>query len=318
MIAGSTGLAGYHLILKLVKDYPGVFIRAVKHRNESPKVEGNNVEYIRGDLRIKEFCSKAAEGCDYAVMAAANTSGVNILANEPWRQVNDNLIMDAQMLEAFHFAGVKKVIFISSAVVYQDFNGFIREDQLDLNTDPHFRHFGVGWTMRSIEKLCEFWSKTYGMKVIIARASNIFGAYDKFDLSTSHFIPALIRKACDKMEPFEVWGSPNVIRDVIYVEDFVRALIKMMLIDTSDFDIYNIGSGVKTKVSDVVDWALKYSGHRPGCIQYSEDKPTSVGFRAIDIGKAKAELQWKPEYSVEQGVEKTVKWWMENKNQWHK
>ena len=154
------------------------------------------------------------------------------------------------------------------------------------------------------------------MEIIIARAANIFGPYARFDPATSNFIPALIRKAVAKIDPFEVWGHPAVTRDVIYVDDFARAIIMMLDNSNIRFDIFNIGSGIKTTVGDVVQWALQYSGHNPTSIIYNEQRPSTVPFRVLDNSKAKAILGWNLEYTVAEGIGKTVDWWKENLERW--
>jgi GDP-L-fucose synthase len=251
-------------------------------------------------------------------MAAAISGGSQMATSEPWRYINDNLIMNAQMLEAFYFENIKRVIYIGSATLYQEFDGYIKENDLDLNKDPCSAYFGFGWVVRLIEKLCEFWHAKHGMEIVIARVSNIFGPYTKFSPQISNFISALIRKAVDRMDPFEVWGEPDVTRDVLYSEDFGRAIALMMDKNDIKFDIFNIGSGTKTTVNDAVNWVLKYTDYKNSKIKYTKDKPATFKFRALDCSKAEKILHWKPEFSVEEGIKKTVEWWIKNKEWWKK
>ena len=314
-LAGATGLAGSAILRKILEAQPGAMVRAV-YMDTPPFLTEPRVEYVRGDLRVAEDCRELARGCDCAIMAAASTSGANVLAKRPWEQVNDNVVMNARMLEAFHIAEVKRVVFVSSASLYQEFEGWIREDELDWNQDPHPAHFGVGWVMRYVEKLCEFWHRQSGMEIVIARASNLYGPFAKFDPETSNFIPAIIRKAVARMDPFEVWGSPDVTRDVLYSEDFAEAIQRMLVAGDIRFDVFNIGSGKTTTVAEVVDLALKYSGHQPSNLVYLKDKPTSVRFRALDCGKAHQALGWYPRHTAEQGIAKTLQWWTGYKERW--
>lgn len=315
-LAGATGGVGAGILKHLLQNYPNIKVKAA-YLHTKPYIKDKRIKYIKADLRLQKDCRLASKGCDCAIMAAANTSGANILKNQPWQQVNDNLAMNSLMLEAFYFNGIKRVVFVSSATVYQEFEGYIREDQLDLNIDPHPAYMGIGWVMRYIEKLCKFWHQQ-GMEIVIARASNPFGPYFKFNPKASNFIPALIRKAVDKMEPFEIWGSPDVQRDVLYVDDFARAVAMMLDNDGIKFDVFNIGSGARTTVGDVAKWALKYSGHTPKEIKYIQAKPTTIKFRALDCSKARDVLGWSGQYSVEDGIRQTVNWWKENKNTWRK
>ncbi|MDP2990124.1 MAG: NAD-dependent epimerase/dehydratase family protein, partial [Kiritimatiellota bacterium] len=220
-LAGVTGLAGHAIARRLLDGYPDLRLRACVHRTR-PYCESPRLEYVNGDLRLPDDCRRMLRGCDAAIMAAASGGGAAVLNSEPWRQVNDNLFMAASFLEACFLEKVRRVVLANSATLYQECAGHVREEQLDLNQDPHPAYFGVGWVTRCVEKLCAFWRNQGGMAIVIGRTSNIFGPYASFDPGRSNFIPALIRKAVDRMDPFEVWGSPDVVRDVLYVEDFAR------------------------------------------------------------------------------------------------
>ncbi|MBN1384037.1 MAG: NAD(P)-dependent oxidoreductase [Elusimicrobia bacterium] len=316
-LAGATGSVGSAIMEYLLKNYPTVKIRASCRQTE-PFIKHARVEYVRGDLRLREDCRRIVKGCDCAIMAASHSGGSKIMTSEPWKFINDNIFMNTQMLESFYFENVKRVIYIGTATVYQSFEGYIKEDELDMNKDPHSAYLGVAWISRFIEKLCRFWNEKAGMETICVRASNIFGPYASFNPSTSYFVPAIIRKASDKMDPFEVWGSPDVTRDVLYSEDFARAIIMLLDNDKIKFDAFNIGSGIKTTVGDVVTWSLEHARHKPSKINYDLSKPTTIKFRALDISKIKKILNWQPEYTISQGIKKTVDWWMENKSSWSK
>lgn len=316
-LAGAMGMVGTS-ILKLISDkLPATRIRA-SYFDMEPFIKNDTIEYIRGDLRVYEDCRKMAEGCDYAIMSAAFTGGAMLTSSRTWKHIKDNVNMNMQMLDAFCTEGIKRIIYISSATLYQECEGYIGEEQLDMNKEPHSAYSGLGWGVRFIEKLCRFAHERYGIEVVIVRAANIFGPYDKFDPKSSNFIPALIRKATDKMDPFEVWGNPEVTRDVIYSDDFARAVVAMVNDNKVKFDIFNLGTGVKTTVGNVVEWALKYSGHKPSEIRYVEDKPVSTKLRAINCSKIKEVLGWTPQYTIEEGIRKTTEWWINNKDWWRK
>ena len=120
------------------------------------------------------------------------------------------------------------------------------------------------------------------------------------------------------MEPFEVWGSPEVARDVIYTEDFAGAAAALLNASDIKFDVFNVGSGEKTTVGDAVKLALKAAGHTPVKTEYKSSGPTTIKSRSLDISKIKKQLGWKPAYSAEQAIEETTKWWTENKGAWNK
>ena len=316
-IAGATGMAGTAIMTRIVNDFPAAKITGT-FLNTKPFYKHERIKYLQADLTNRANCRRVMEGCDIAVLVAANSGGAGSFVIEPSWQVSDNLIMDTLLLESLVATDIKKAVFVSSATVYQEFEGFIVEDSLDWNQNPYASHFGVGWEKRSAEKLCEFWHKTSGLNIIIARAANIYGPFAKFDPQRSNFIPALIRKAVDKQEPFEVWGSPDVCRDVIYSDDFSRAIIALLTQTESDFDVVNLGSGISVSVGEVVAHILEESGYNPKQISFLNDKPVTIPFRGVDCGKIKQKYEWSSEVKIQQGIKQTVDWWIKNKQWWNK
>ena len=316
LVAGGSGMLGRAVVKSLLKFCPETYVRASYFGQKIASQEKNQVEWIQSDLRSLEQCRALCRGCDEAIMAAATTGGAFQLTKEPWRQVNDNLLMNAQLLEAFYQEGVKRVIFVGSATVYQEKEGGLKEEDLDLNQDPHGAHWGIGWTMRYLEKLCDFWHRTCGMELIIVRAANIFGPFAKFDPKVSNFIPALIRKAVDAMEPFEVWGRPEVTRDVIYSEDIAEAVIKLLNEQRLKFDVFNLGSSQEVTVGEVVKWVNDAAQYNPKKMNYMTDKPVTVKHRFLDCTKIERLLGWRPRHSTKEGIKKTVEWWKENRYKW--
>lgn len=314
-LAGSTGMAGISILRYILENCPTTKITASYHNTE-PLIKHKQIDYTQGDLRSLDDSRRMSRDCDCAIMAAAYAGGAGFTSLFPWEHMKENLLMNMQMLEAFRLENIKRVIFIGSSALYQEFAGNIKEDELDLNQEPADVYFGFGWGMRFIEKLCQFLHKRFGMEIIIVRLANIFGPFDKFDPQRSNFIPALIRKAVDKMDPFEVWGNSSVTRDVLFAEDFARAVVMMVNGDKIKSEIFNLGSGIKTTVGNVVEWALKYAGHSPAEIKYIQDKSTSIKFRALDCTKVKNILGWQPQYTIEEAIGKTTQWWMENKDKW--
>jgi nucleoside-diphosphate-sugar epimerase len=226
--------------------------------------------------------------------------------------------MDALMLEAMYDAGVTRVIYISSATVYQDMEGRVKEDMLDLNQDPHPTYAGVAWAKRAAEKLCWFWSTKYGMEIVIARSSNIYGPFAKFDPARSNFIPAIIRKAVDGMDPFELWGSPDVTRDVIYSEDFGSAVLALYNATDIKYDVFNLGYGQPVTVGSVVDAVLGVTGFKPSKVIYKETAYVTNKARVLDCSKINEVVGWKPEFTPLEGISKTIEWWRENQHSWKK
>ncbi len=274
------------------------------------------VEYVAADLTRPGDCTRVAAGCDCAVLAAAQTGGAKQARERPWEQVTDNLVMDARLLEALARAGVRRAVYVSTASAYPELEGAIREEQMDWNADPAPAYFGVGWAKRAAEKLCRFWHEATGMEVLIARLANVYGPNARFDPETSHFVAALVRKAVAREDPFRIWGSPEVARDILYADDFGRAVVAMLEAADVRFDVFNIGSGAAVTVGEVAAMALEAAGHKPAEIVYDSASPTTIGRRVLDCTKAREVLGWKPEVPPAEGIRRTVEWWRANKDTW--
>lgn len=276
------------------------------------------VSYVAADLTLASDCSRVADGCHCAVLAAAQTGGAQQARDFPWLQVTPNLVMDALLMQAMHEAGVVRVVYVGTASSYQEFSGAIREDQLDWNMDPPFAHFGVGWAKRAAEKLCRFWQERGGMDVLVVRLANLYGPHAQFRPDNSHFVAALVRKAVNAEDPFVIWGDPKVGRDILYADDFGRAVLCMLETKDARFDVFNIGSGRIATVGEVADLALRFSGHKPSRIIHDHTSPGTIAYRLLDCAKAREILGWIPQVSVEEGVRRTTEWWRANKDAWQR
>lgn len=316
-VAGGTCAAGASVISRLLDTSDDVRVRAVYHTTQ-PVIKHERLEHVQADLRNPAECAAVADGCHMAVMTAASSGGAKVHNTAPWKLVNDNLLMNSTMLEAFHVAGVDRVVFVGSSTVYQEFDGLIAEDALDLNLEPNPAYAGVGWCMRFLEKLCLFWHQTTGMEFGVVRAANIYGPFSRFDPETSNVIPALVRKAVDGMNPFEVWGGPGVARDVIYSDDFADGIISMLGAEVLGFEVFNLGTSEPVTVAQIVRWALEASGNESAEVVYTKPELKTVSYRGLDCSKAFEKMQWKASTHPSQGIQKTVNWWKENASWWIK
>jgi GDP-L-fucose synthase len=161
--------------------------------------------------------------------------------------------MNAYILQACHDAGVRRIVCVGSATLYQPQEGPIREEDLKLDCDPYSSYFGIGWVTRFVEKLCRFWHEKAGLEVVLARCAKFTGLLPGLTRARQ-FYSGIVRKAVDKMDPFEVWGSADVGRDVIYADDFASAVVAHDDAAEIRFDCFNVGSGKTVTVGDAVTW----------------------------------------------------------------
>jgi GDP-L-fucose synthase len=310
-------MAGSAIVDALLERRPRGRVRAT-YRTTAPAVLDERVEHVALDVSDAQALTAALAGCDAAVLAASESGGIGMLAREPWRQVKPNLVLAATWLEALHDAGIRRAVFVGSATCYQPFDGAIREDQLDWNQDPSPEAFGVGWVMRASEKLCEFWGQSTGLDVVRVRAANIYGPRARFDPARSNFIPALIRKAADRIDPLEVWGSPDVTRDVIYSSDFGEAIARLLETPQTGGRVFNVGGGRGIRVGDVVQAVLRVADHEHARVVHTAAGPTSSRSRVLNTDQLAHTLQWQPPTSLEDGLLRTLRWWRENRTTWQR
>ncbi|MGE5280589.1 MAG: NAD-dependent epimerase/dehydratase family protein [Deltaproteobacteria bacterium] len=314
-VAGATGCTGAHIAQALLAGGAWDEVK-VSYRLGRPFLKDRRLAYRRADLRRLEDCRRCVAGCAAAVLAAGNVTGAAATATSQARQLSDNLTMNMHLLQACAEEGVRRVVYIGSATAYQEAAVALREEDLDWNAEPPAAYRGIAWGMRFVEKLCRFWHESAGMETVVVRATNIFGPYAKFDPGTSHVIPALIRKAVDRQDPFEVWGSPEVTRDVVYAGDFAQAVAAILEKRDLKFDVFNVGSGAPVKVGDIVQWVLAAADHRPKEIRYGSANPAAARFRAFDTRHIREVLGWVPRTGIEEGIRQTVAWWRRNRKGW--
>jgi GDP-L-fucose synthase len=250
---------------------------------------------------------------DIVIHCAAKTTNSKDVVLAPWNHVTDNTLMNALVFEACHRYKVKHCIFMSCSVMYQPKD----KPQTELDWNPgdeiYPAYFGVGNMKVYSEKLCEFYSRLGKCKYTVIRNSNVFGPHDKFEINKCHMLPALVMKVVDATDSIEVWGDPvnQAKRDIIYVDDVVSLVDKIIEKQTTPFERFNCGQGKAYSVSDIVNLVQKAVGKNLK-ITYNTSKPNIPTTVILDCEKAKKLLGWEPKTSIEEGLKKTVEWYKQN------
>jgi len=311
LIAGATGLMGTTALLRF-KNYQGVSVRATYHKKE-PFIFGDNISYVKADLRNFDDCKKVVKGVDFVLMFAAVLSTAPVIAKNPVSHITSNLTMNAQMLEASYFAGVKKFIWLSSSTGYPESQHALSEDHM-FTADPPDVHFSVGWMSRYTEVLCRMYATKMKSKMpcLILRPTTIYGEYEGFDLERCHMLPALVKRVCDREDPLVVWGNGQDSRDLIYCEDvFDACLLAMQKLET--FDVFNLGSGRQYTVDEILELIIEISGFRDARVEHDTSKPSTVKKRLTDLTKAQRELGFRARTDIRRGIERLVNFYRRSK-----
>ena len=310
LIAGGSGFVSVNLIIRLLS--LGARIRATLHKKEAV-VRDNRIEYAKCDLLNMDDCKKVVKDMDYVFHCAANTSGAAVIASTPLVHVTPNIIMNSQMLEAAYFAKVKKFIWLSSNAAYPPTGDRpVKEDEM-FNGDPYDTYFGVGWMKRYTEILCRLYSEKLKerMSTVVVRPSNIYGPYDDFDFATSHVMAATIRKVVERQNPIKVWGTGDDIRDLIYIDDFIDALL-LATEKIEKFTPLNIAYGSGYSIKEILKICLEVDGYTDAIVEYDPTKPSMIPVRLIDTEKAKRVLGFEAHTELREGIKKTIEWYKKN------
>lgn len=305
LVAGAAGFVGTHLSQRLVN--LGATVRGTIH-NSNPLSEISGVEYVRADLESSIDCDSVTKNIDYVFMCAANSSGAEVMTKTPLVHLTPNVIMNSQILAASYANNIKKFCFISSNTVYPLTDFAVSED--DVTGEFFEKYFIVGWMKRFSEIMCEMYATKVHkpMPVLIIRPGNLYGPFDKYKKNESKVIAALIRRAFERENPFEVWGDGEDIKDFLFIDDFIDALVETFP-RTGDFDIFNIASGAPITIKEVLKHIIDISNNGAIEVRFDDTKPTMIPKRIIDISKIKNLIGWYPKTSINQGLKLSFDWY---------
>lgn len=306
VVTGGSGFLGTHYIEELLKR--GAHVKT--HTHKAPlKIQDSRIEILENiDLTRFDDCAKLTEGADYVVHAAGNILHPSTVATDVQVTLNQIVII-TNLLEAAHKNNIKRFVDLNSSTGYPDRRYLITEDEY-YDEEPYISYFGYGQMRRYREKVMEHISHFSNMDILIARGSAIFGPYDNFDLKTCHVIPALIKRIHSGENPFTVWGSPEIVRDFLYVKDVVKGVL-LVLEKGENMRPYNLGYGEGITIGHIVETLLEVTKLTPEII-WDDSKPTTIPFRAVSVDRIQSELGFKPDYSFKDGMVETVEWYKSN------
>lgn len=304
LVTGGTGFVGTHIIQELLKR--DAKIRVPIH-NRPLIIEDERIEAISADLTKRKDCLRALKGVDYIFHAAGAVSAAGVTAHNPMAAITANLVLTAQVLQAAWSGGIERFLLFSSSTVYPAADYPIKEDEM-WKDEPHASYFGYGWMRRYFEKIAEFVATQSNVKIAIVRPTAVYGRNDNFNPITSHVIPALIRKAVEKQNPYEVWGTGEEVRDFLHITDLARGCL-LMLEKYANCDPVNIGYGKAVKIKEIIRMILETAGHKAVTVKFNTSKPTTIPVRMVDTSKAEKILGFEPAVSLEAGLKDTVEWY---------
>ena len=308
LICGATGFVGKNLVERFSKRNQYT-VRAVY--NKKPPLVNHNVEWVKADLNNVNDVKRVIKGANIVLQFAATTSGANDIINRPYIHVTDNAVMNSLLLREAFENEVEHFVFPSCTVMYQPNSVATKESDFDGNHRLLSKYFGVGNTKVYIEKMCDFYGKLGKTKHTVLRQSNIYGPGDKFDLKKSHVFGATITKVMTNNEVVNVWGPGTETRDFLYIDDLLNFIDLALEKQESNYELFNVGCGHETSIKELVETVIDVSG-KSLSIEHDLTKPHIPTKLFLDCSKAKEMLDWKPQVSLRDGIEKTITWWKNN------
>lgn len=289
-VAGHRGMVGSAIVRRLMAGgYKNILVRTRADLDLTR--QNDTAEFL---LREKP---------DYIFFAAARVGGILANNTRPADFISENISMAVNIVSGAYAAGVQRMLFLGSSCIYpRDAQQPIREEFL--LTGP-LEKTNEAYAISKIAglKLCESFNRQHGTRYVSAMPTNLYGPNDNYDASSSHVLPALIRKAHEAKAakaPFlEVWGTGRPRREFLYVDDVADACAFLMEENVGD-GIFNIGSGADVSIAELAKIVLDVVGHDAE-LRFDQSKPDGTPRKLLNVDKMAA-LGWRAKTKLRDGI----------------
>lgn len=310
LVTGGAGFIGSNIVEALVKrgEQVKVLDNFVSGKRENLNPFLDKIELIEGDIRDLELLKKITKGVDYILHQAALRSVPKSVANPvPYNEVNVGGTLN--VLLAAKEAGVKRVVFASSSSIYGDTEVFPeKESFLPLPISPYAASKLAG------EHYCHVFSKVYGLETVSLRYFNVFGPRQSLESQYAVVVPKFIVSILNNESP-PVHGDGKQSRDFTYIDNVVEANILAACTSGVSGEVFNIACGKDYTVLDLVGQLNRIIGKdlKP---KFTPPRPGDVPRTLADISKVQRLLKLEIKVNFEQGLQKSVDWFTEHKDEY--
>ena len=246
---------------------------------------------------------------------AAVVGGIGANRINPGSFFYENAIMGIQLIEAARMHKVEKTLIAGSICAYPKFTPVPFKEEDLWNGYPEETNAPYGVAKKALLVQSQAYRQQYGLNSIFVMPVNLYGPRDNFDLQSSHVIPALIRKALEAKEAgldeLVGWGDGSPTREFLYVEDAAEGLITAAASYDGEEPV-NLGSGYEISIKDLMELVARLSGFE-GRIVWDTGQPNGQPRRRLDTTRAESYFGFKARTSLEQGLQKTIAWYKENR-----
>jgi GDP-L-fucose synthase len=314
LVAGGAGLVGQSLVRKLLEQ--GAHVRATQYKSRKIALTHKNLEIVSCDLTSDAEARRAFKGIEVVFFSAAMVRGAKMMNQDPSAIILYNLNLHAQLFSLAVEMKVDRCAHVSSSYVYPDTGkpnteseGFLGDPNTKANAKHMSKTYGLGWLQRYLETLSKHFHATSKTKFAIVRPTTYYGPHDNFNLEECHVIPALIAKAANRMDPFEVWGDGQDVRCFTHVDDLTEGLM-LVTEKHAKADPVNICAKQTHDIKDVVRLVLDESKFHPKVV-FNSNKPSTSPYKVSDPSYAKKLLNWEAKIELREGLKQTIYWYKE-------
>ena len=267
------------------------------------------------DLREKENCRRVVKDQDVVIHLAGRVGGIGLNRDKPGTLFYDNLVMGAQLMEEARKANVEKFVTIGTVCSYPKITPVPFKEENLWDGYPEETNAPYGIAKKALLVQGQAYRQEFNFNAIFLILVNLYGPYDNFNPQSSHVIPALIKKIYDakigKKDHIEVWGSGNVTREFIYVEDAAEGIV-LATEKYNKSDPINIGHGSEISIRELVELISALMDFK-GKIKWDTSKPDGQPRRMIDTSKAEREFGFRSKMDFKNGLKKTIEWYIKHR-----
>ena len=268
---------------------------------------------LRNQQAIKDYL--AQEKPDVIIDAAARVGGILANNDYPYQFIMENMQIQNNLIDSALQNGIEKFIFLGSSCIYPKLAPQPLKEEYLLTGDLEPTNEWYAIAKITGVKACQAIRKQFGKDYVSLMPTNLYGTYDNFDLNTSHVLPAMMRKFHEAKEnnhaPVTLWGSGTPMREFLFVNDMAEAVVFALENKLPDY-LYNVGTGEDLTIKELAETIQKITGHQ-GEIIWDSTKPDGTPRKLMDVTKMH-DLGWKHQVDLEQGIQMTYDWFLENAN----
>ena len=270
---------------------------------------------LKNQQAVSDFI--ATEKPDVIIDAAARVGGILANSNFPYQFIMENLQIQNNLIDSALQAGIEKFIFLGSSCIYPKLAPQPLKEAYLLTGELEPTNEWYAVAKITGVKACQAIREQFGKDYVSLMPTNLYGTHDNFDLTSSHVLPAMMRKFHEAKEnnhaPVTLWGSGTPMREFLFVDDMARAVVFALENKLPDY-LYNVGTGEDLTIKELATTIQKIVGHE-GEIIWDATKPDGTPRKLMDVSKMHA-LGWKHQVNLEEGIQKTYDWFLENNNEY--